>query len=113
MSYRTADVEVRGGWLRVGIWESTDLTPEEPAARTVLAVHGVTSSHLAWALVGERLVAMSGTRLIAPDLPGRGRSNGLPGPWGLEQHAADLQAVIDVFGPVHVTAGHSIGDSWR
>jgi len=109
VSYRTNDIEVRGGWLRVGIWESADLTPEDPADRTVLAVHGVTSSHLAWALVAERLVAVPGTRLVAPDLRGRGRSAGLPGPWGMEQHAADLQGVIGVFGRPDVTVGHSMG----
>jgi len=107
--YRSSDIEVRGGQLRVGIWESGDLTADAPADRTVLAIHGVTSSHLAWALVAERLVAAPGTRLVAPDLRGRGRSANLPGPWGMDTHAEDLAAVIAVVGRADVTAGHSMG----
>jgi len=109
VSYRSSDIEVRGGRLRVGIWESADLAADAPAERTVLAVHGVTSSHLAWALVAERLVAGPGTRLVAPDLRGRGRSADLPGPWGMDGHANDLAAVVDVVGRPDVTAGHSMG----
>jgi len=109
VSYRSTDIEVRGGRLRVGIWESADLTADSPAERTVLAAHGVTSSHLAWALVAERLVAAPGTRFLAPDLRGRGASAGLPGPWGMDTHADDLAAVIEVFGRADVTAGHSMG----
>jgi pimeloyl-ACP methyl ester carboxylesterase len=109
MSYRTTEVEVRGGRLRVGVWESPDLPQDKPADHTVFAVHGVTSSHLAWALVAERLVATPCTRLVAPDLRGRGRSADLPGPWGMEQHAEDLQALVRVFGRADVTAGHSMG----
>ncbi len=82
MSYRSSDIAVRGGRLRVGIWESPGLTPDTPADRIVLAVHGVTSSQLAWALVAERLVAAPGTRFVAPDLRGRGRSADLHGPGG-------------------------------
>lgn len=109
MSYRTTDVEVRGGRLRAGVWESPDLPPDAPADHTVFAVHGVTSSHLAWALVAERLVTTPRTRLVAPDLRGRGRSADLPGPWGMRQHADDLQALVRVFGRADVTAGHSMG----
>jgi lipase len=69
----------------------------------------VTSSHLAWALVAERLVTAPRTRIVAPDLRGRGHSADLPGPWGMEQHADDLQALVRVFGPADVTAGHSMG----
>jgi len=109
MSYRTTDVKVRGGHLRAGVWESADLAPGETAERTVFAVHGVTSSHLAWALVAERLVAAPRTRVVAPDLRGRGHSADLPGPWGMDRHADDLRALAAVFGPADVTAGHSMG----
>ncbi|MEV6981766.1 alpha/beta hydrolase [Sphaerisporangium sp. NPDC051017] len=110
MSYRTTDVEVRGGRLRAGVWESADLPPDAPAEHTVYALHGVTSSHLAWALVAERLVTtVPRTRLVAPDLRGRGRSAGLPGPWGMRRHADDLHALVGTFGRADVTAGHSMG----
>ena len=47
MSRRQVEVAVRGGRLHTGVWESADLGPHDPAPRTVLAVHGVASSHLA------------------------------------------------------------------
>jgi len=98
--YRRRTVPVRGGDLTVGSWGPED-------GPTVLAVHGVTASHLTWPLVASFL---PGVRLIAPDLRGRGRSNELPGPWGMPQHADDLAAVIDAFGlESTVVVGHSMG----
>jgi pimeloyl-ACP methyl ester carboxylesterase len=48
--------------------------------------------------------------LIAPDLRGRGDSASLPGPFGMEQHARDLAAVLDDAGARHAVAvGHSMG----
>lgn len=109
MIYRMTDVAVRGGGLRVGVWESPGGPMVTPTRTTVLAVHGVTASHLAWALVAERLTAVPGLRVVAPDLRGRGRSADLPGPWGMAQHADDLRAVLETFGPADVTVGHSMG----
>lgn len=100
LNYRRTSVPVRGGDLTVGSWG-----PEDGPA--VLAVHGVTSSHLTWPLVASYL---PNVRLIAPDLRGRGRSNELPGPWGMPQHAEDLAAVLDAFGvDSAVVVGHSMG----
>src|SRR5471032_539016 len=102
MTYRTHDVPVDGGTLRVGDWD-----PEDPAAPTVVAAHGITASHLAWAMVAA---AIPQVRLIAPDLRGRGRSAGLPGPSGMARHAADLQAVIQALElPRAILVGHSMG----
>jgi lipase len=50
-----------------------------------------------------------GWTLAAPDLRGRGASAHLPGPYGLEQHAADVTAVLRHFGGRPVLAGHSMG----
>jgi lipase len=48
--------------------------------------------------------------VIAPDLRGRGRSNGLAGPAGLDAHARDLVAVLDALGVQRtVVVGHSMG----
>jgi pimeloyl-ACP methyl ester carboxylesterase len=49
---------------------------------------------------------------LAPDLRGRGKNAGLPGPYGVAAHVADLLALLDRFG-VHqvVLAGHSMGAS--
>jgi lipase len=102
VTYRIHDVPVDGGALRVGEWG-----PGDPAAPTVIAVHGITASHLAWAVVAE---AMPEVRLIAPDLRGRGRSGGLPGPFGMARHAADLEAVIGALElPRATLVGHSMG----
>lgn len=104
--YRSLDVEVSGGSLRVGIWDPIAVEEGAPVP-DALAVHGITSSHLAWPLVVSQL---PGTRVIAPDLRGRGSSNRVEGPAGMRAHAADLTAVLDALGidslPV---VGHSMG----
>lgn len=103
--YRTRDVPVRGGRLRVGCWQ------HGAPRRVVLAVHGITSSHRAWSLVAERLTEQPDTLLLAPDLRGRGRSTDLPGPYGMSQHVQDLAAVLDACAPDRpaLLAGHSMG----
>ena len=54
--------------------------------------------------------ALPGYRLIAPDLRGRGRSNTLPGPYGMAQHADDMADVLDFLGvPQALVVGHSMG----
>lgn len=100
LEYDRMSVPVRGGDLAVGMWGPSD----GPA---VLAVHGVTANHLTWpALAGY----LPGIRVIAPDLRGRGRSNTLPGPWGMPQHADDLAAVLEHLGIERaVVVGHSMG----
>jgi pimeloyl-ACP methyl ester carboxylesterase len=101
--YRAIDVPVRGGDLRVGVWEPERATAEAD----VLLIHGVTASHLAWPFVVDRL---PGVRAIAPDLRGRGASNGLTGAAGLHAHADDLAATLDALGIAQaVVVGHSMG----
>ena len=102
--YRTIDVPVDGGPLRAGVWEPAKAGPGAPS---VLLVHGVTASHLAWPFVVERL---PGVRIVAPDLRGRGRSNGIDGAAGMAAHAADLTALLDALGIDRtVVVGHSMG----
>lgn len=104
--YRTVDVPVVGGDMRVGVWDPIHVR-EGDRVPDLLAVHGVTSSHLAWPFIVSQL---PGTRVIAPDLRGRGASHALGGPAGMRAHAADLVAVLDALEvdalPV---AGHSMG----
>lgn len=98
--YRTVGIPVRGGELTVGVWGADD-------APTILALHGITASHIAWMSLAE---AMPEVRIIAPDLRGRGRSNALPGPWGMPSHADDMKAVLAALGVERaVVVGHSMG----
>jgi lipase len=94
------DIPVKGGTLHVGEWGP----PEGPV---VVAVHGITASHRAWVAVAR---ALPEVRLVAPDLRGRGRSNGLGAPYGMAQHAADLEAMMDALAiPSAPIVGHSMG----
>jgi pimeloyl-ACP methyl ester carboxylesterase len=100
------DVPVAGGTLNVAY---AGPTPGDAEA-VVLAVHGVTASHMAWRTVARQLAGRSGACLIAPDLRGRGRSATLPGPYGLATHVSDLTAVLDNLGVQRtVMVGHSMG----
>ncbi|GII01698.1 hypothetical protein Pta02_37060 [Planobispora takensis] len=98
--HRRERVPVRGGTLRVGVWGER--------GPLVVAAHGITSSHLAWTLVGPDLGRDH--RFVAVDLRGRGGSRDLPEPYGMAAHADDLAAVIDHYGggPALLT-GHSMG----
>ncbi|GAA1962014.1 hypothetical protein GCM10009816_24830 [Microbacterium aquimaris] len=101
---RDVAVAVPGGTLHAVVWEPEDAAEDTP---TILAVHGVTSSHLAWAWVAPRL---PGVRVIAPDLRGRGRSNAVEGPAGMAAHADDMARLLDTVGVERATvAGHSMG----
>lgn len=73
----------------------------------MLAVHGITANGRSWGAVAEHLPQQ---RIIAPDLRGRGRSNRMPGPYGLRTHAADLAALLDADGGgARTVLGHSMG----
>ncbi|WP_436496289.1 alpha/beta fold hydrolase [Actinokineospora sp. HUAS TT18] len=99
-------VPVVGGHLTVARWDGRIPAQRTPHARPVLAIHGITASHRAWASVAG---AHSGT-VIAPDLRGRGGSSGLPGPFGMATHAADCLAVLDAMSiDQAVVVGHSMG----
>lgn len=74
----------------------------------VLAVHGITGSHVSWGPVARHLG--DAVTVLAPDLRGRGQSAGLGGPFGMAAHADDLVAVLDhVSCDRAVVAGHSMG----
>lgn len=101
--YRRETVRVRDGQLTVGVWGPTD-----PEAPTVVAVHGVSASHRSFGLLAAQLPHV---RVLAPDLRGRGRSNHLPGPYGMRTHAADVAAVLEALAPGRrvTVVGHSMG----
>lgn len=101
MNPEELDVPVTGGGLRVCRWPGA-------TGPTVVAAHGITANALSWAPVADALAGRA--TLIAADLRGRAKSNALPGPYGLAQHADDLIAVLDHLGldraPI---VGHSMG----
>jgi len=100
MTYDVLQVPVRGGDLTVGRWGGGE--------EIVIAAHGITGNHIAWAAVAEALEG--DVTLVAPDLRGRGRSNALLGPFGTRTHADDCVSVLDHLGVGRaVWLGHSMG----
>jgi pimeloyl-ACP methyl ester carboxylesterase len=100
------EVPVAGGLLKV----ARAGPPVQHAESVIVAVHGITASHLAWRAVARELAGEAGVCLLAPDLRGRGGSAGLPGPYGMASHVSDLLALLDhvAAAPV-VLGGHSMG----
>jgi len=74
---------------------------------TVLALHGLTNTSEVWRALAE---ALPGTRVIAPDLPGRGGSVTTKAAPGLAGHAAEVVRVADECALDDVVlVGHSMG----
>ncbi len=97
------DVPVAGGALAT--FRLGDAAPDRPV---VVAVHGITANSRAWLAVARALAGRA--TLVAPDLRGRGRSNDLPGPFGIRALADDVTLLLDhleLERPVLV--GHSLG----
>ncbi len=99
--YRTLDVPVQGGSLRVGLWGES--------GPVILCSHGITANHAEFQHFAQAMGP--GVRLVAPDHRGRGHSYKIEGPWGMRAHAADLVAVLDHLGlaKADVMLGHSMG----
>jgi pimeloyl-ACP methyl ester carboxylesterase len=80
----------------------------DPSAPPVVAIHGITSTSRTWLAVARALEDRAS--LIALDLRGRGASNALPPPFGIDAHVRDVIAVLDHFDlPRAVIVGHSLG----
>ncbi|GAA4243106.1 alpha/beta hydrolase [Dactylosporangium darangshiense] len=75
--------------------------------RLILAAHGITASAMSFAAVARALPA--DWSLVALDLRGRGGSNHLPGPFGMDRHADDLAAAAKHLGAPVVLTGQSLG----
>jgi pimeloyl-ACP methyl ester carboxylesterase len=80
----------------------------DPARPALVLVHGALHDHSAWTLVA-RWFAHHGTNVLAPDLPGHGRSAGPPLA-SIEALAGWLLALLDAAGVASAAlAGHSMG----
>jgi lipase len=74
----------------------------------VVALHGLTASHLNFIGIAERLAGRCA--LFAPDLRGRGDADKPKGPYGIAQHARDVAAAMRAMGlGPSIIAGHSMG----
>src|SRR5580658_10575434 len=74
----------------------------------VVALHGLTASHLNFIGVAERLAGRCA--LFALDLRGRGDSDKPEGPYGFVQHARDVAAAMRAMGlGPSIVVGHSMG----
>lgn len=94
------EVPVQRGNLTVARWGDD--------GPVILAVHGITASHMQWPYVAREL--QDEARFVAPDLRGRGGSRDLPPPYGMKAHADDLIAVLDHLDVERaVVVGHSMG----
>jgi pimeloyl-ACP methyl ester carboxylesterase len=101
--HSTLSVPASGGNMHVGVAGAPLGT-----APVVLAVHGITGSHISFLPIVRRLG--DAVSVLAPDLRGRGQSNGLGGPHGMAAHVEDLRAVLTHAGVERATlAGHSMG----
>lgn len=91
---------VDGGELVGTVWRA------DAAGTPVVAIHGITANHRSFSSLAARLEAP----LLAVDLRGRGGSRGLPGPYGLAQHADDVAAAMRASGiEGAIVVGHSMG----
>ncbi len=103
-TFTTHAVPVAGGELRAIQWgpRATD------ARETVIAVHGITASSRSMLTLAEAIDP--DLCLVAVDLRGRGDSNELPAPFGMDAHADDVAAVADHLGADRfIVLGHSMG----
>jgi pimeloyl-ACP methyl ester carboxylesterase len=81
-----------------------------PGAPAVLLVHGVTSSAATWWRVGPALAA-AGYRVVAPDLPGHGRTGHWTGRHRFRETAEELATFVRAAG-LEGGATRCVGHSW-
>lgn len=94
------DIPVDGGTLRALRFGD--------GPRLAVAAHGITASAMAFAAVARHLPG--DWSLVALDLRGRGGSAGLPGPYGMDRHAADICRTVEhLDGSPLTLVGQSMG----
>ena len=97
-------VSVRGADVFVG----TGSRAFEAQRSVLVLVHGAGMDHTVWVRVARHFARL-GWSVLAPDLPGHGRSGG-PALGSIEEMAAWLAALLDALGVERsALAGHSMG----
>ena len=105
----TSITPIKKHLINVAGGELTVFQYGETTAKSMLAIHGITSNHLAWQHFAAHAIN-SGYVVYAPDLRGRAASNKLPAPFGMKAHAADMHAVIEQLQLTKpFVIGHSMG----
>ena len=100
-----ATIEASGIPFHVLGWGDRDAPP-------ILLLHGVTSSAGTWWRIGPAIAA-AGFRVVAPDLPGHGRTGHWRGHARFRDNAADLVAFARAALPdVEAAAIRVVGHSW-
>jgi lipase len=95
-------IPVTGGNLSLSVYGKLGGIP-------VLAIHGATSNNRAWQCFARTLNS-HGYTIFAPDMRGRGHSNLLPAPFGMENKVKDLIGALDYLELESVDViGHSMG----
>jgi pimeloyl-ACP methyl ester carboxylesterase len=94
----------------VAAWSFGPTAPDTP---TVLLVHGWEDDHISWAPMIDQLVSR-GYRVLAPDLPGHGRSpanlTSIPVmAAGIAAVAREAEKIGAVSQPFHAVIAHSLG----
>jgi len=88
------------------VFVSTGGRPFDPSGKALLFIHGAGQSHLTYVLQG-RFLANRGWQVLAPDMPGHGRSGGEP----LTTVEDMAQWHVDLLLAAGVEAAHVIGHS--
>lgn len=102
MTMRRESFVFRGA--RVDYWQSA-----EKHDNTVVLLHGLGADHRG---LLEMAAGLSGVTIVAPDLPGFGSSDPMPGPHTLDNNAAVVEGLRRHLGLAHFTLlGHSLGGS--
>src|SRR3954470_22837504 len=80
--------------------------PFDPAKPTVVFIHGVLNDHSVW-ILQTRYFAHHGFNVLAPDLPGHGRSAGTP-PGSVQDGARFVTGLLQAAGVERAAlVGHS------
>ena len=90
------------------VFATTGGTDFDPAKPTVVFIHGVLNDHSVW-ILQTRYMANHGWNVLAPDLPGHGKSAG-KAPASVQDAAAFVLALLDAAGVSQAAlVGHSFG----